>query len=96
VFVLRRTASQATIGLERLARLDAAEGANARAVRLLGAVAVQLPPEPELRRGQPAFDPRTDRDLVALRAALGPEQFAAAWAAGQALSLSEAAAEAME
>jgi hypothetical protein len=39
--------------------------------------------------------PSADEDLSALRAALGEEPFAAAWAAGRALSLDEAIAQAL-
>jgi hypothetical protein len=70
------------------------QGQPERAARLFGATdvlraALGLPVRPADRR-------RYDRDVSAVRAALGAETFAAAWAAGRALSLEQAIAEATE
>jgi hypothetical protein len=70
-----------------------APGQPARAARLLGAAAPHLaagttslhPPDPAAR----------DRTLATVRRALGGAAFAAAWAAGQALSVEQAAARAL-
>jgi predicted ATPase/DNA-binding SARP family transcriptional activator len=80
--------------LEGLAGVAAGQGREERAARLLGAAealrdaggAVILP------HRRPAFE----RLLADVRTALGEEAFAAAWAAGRALSLEEAIALALE
>jgi tetratricopeptide (TPR) repeat protein len=71
-------------GLEFLAWLAAARGQPRRAARLGGAAealreGLDIPLNPD-QRG------RHDRAVQAVRAALGAEDFAAAWAAGRALS----------
>jgi non-specific serine/threonine protein kinase len=80
-------------GLEELARTAAAAARGARAARLLGAAAALREtlgaPQPPHERAD------TERDVAAARAALGEEAWAAALAAGQALSLKEVVAEAL-
>ena len=80
--------------VEGLAGVAGARGAAARATRLWGAAAaaraaLSAPPWPAFRVAHAA-------DVAAARAALGEEAFAAAWAAGQALSLDEASAAALD
>jgi hypothetical protein len=80
--------------LEGVAGVAGAQGQPARAARLFGATdalrgALGIPVRPADRR-------RYDRDVSAVRAALGDETFAAAWAAGRALSLEQAIAEATD
>ncbi len=80
--------------VEGLAGVAEARGAAARATRLWGAAAaaraaLSAPPWPAFRVAHAA-------DVAAARAALGEEAFAAAWAAGQALSLDEASAAALD
>jgi hypothetical protein len=79
--------------LEGLAAVVGA-GQSARAARLLGAadalrrvIATPLPPVER---------PSYEATVTATRVALGEAAFAAAWAAGQALTLEEAVAEALE
>jgi hypothetical protein len=71
-----------------------AQGQPARAARLFGATdtlrtALGIPVRPADRR-------LYDRDMSAVHAALGHERFAAAWAAGRALALEQAIAEATD
>jgi hypothetical protein len=78
----------AAVCLEGMAVLATAAGQAERGARLYGAAATQ-------RQGTfvlNGWDDRVARDrrVAALRAALGEEAFAAAWAAGRALSLEEA------
>jgi len=80
--------------VEGLAGVAGARGAAARAARLWGAAAAAraalgAPPWPAFRAAHAA-------DLAATRTALGEAAFAAAWAAGQALSLDEASAAALD
>jgi hypothetical protein len=80
--------------LEGLARVAAASGEEERGVRLLGSAAarreaLEAPLSPHVRRGN-------EGTLAAARRTLGEAAFAAAWAAGQALSLDEAVAFALE
>jgi predicted ATPase/DNA-binding XRE family transcriptional regulator len=80
--------------LEGLATVAAGTGAPGRAARLLGAAgalreAIGAPLPPVDRPGIEAM-------TAAVRAALGDASFAAAWAAGQRLSATEAVAEALE
>jgi hypothetical protein len=79
--------------LESLARLWTAESHAERAVRLMAAAAglrtaISIPMAPIWRTAH-------QLDVAATRAQLGEEAFAAAWAAGQALTLEQAAAEAV-
>ncbi|MGH2534100.1 MAG: ATP-binding protein [Thermomicrobiales bacterium] len=81
--------------IEGVAVVAAAVGQPARAARLFGAV--------EALRGRaglsfrfPADQIAHERGVAATRAALGEQAFAAAWAAGRALSRDEAMAEALE
>jgi hypothetical protein len=79
--------------LENLALTIAATGEGARAAYLLGAAAalretVGAPPHP---RGQAGME----RTTASAQAALGEEAWAAAFAAGRALTLEEAVAEAL-
>jgi hypothetical protein len=85
------------VGLENLALTAAAAGKGAqaeRAARLLGAAAAlsEAIGAPQVLRGQE----ETERTVAPARAALGEEAWAAAFAAGQALSLEEAIAEALK
>jgi tetratricopeptide (TPR) repeat protein len=74
--------------LAEVARLDGAQGQPRRAVRLLGAVgAIRQAID---RRVTPAERQVEERVLSEARDALGEETFAAAWAAGRAMSLEEA------
>jgi tetratricopeptide (TPR) repeat protein len=76
-----------------LAGLAAAEGQAARAARLFGAVeAVRAAIGSVVL---PAFRAGYDRGMAAARAALDEEAFAAAWAAGQAMTPEEAIADAL-
>jgi hypothetical protein len=66
-------------------------GTAERAVRLFGAAAAVRAPE-----GYPCLEPAlAEAAANRARLALGEEAFAAAWAAGRALSLAEAVAEAL-
>jgi hypothetical protein len=79
--------------LEGLAAVAWAGGAAARAARLCGAAAVARLPDITFT---PACVAGGAEVVAAARAALGEEEFAAAWAAGQALALEEAVALALE
>jgi tetratricopeptide (TPR) repeat protein len=77
-------------GLENTALVATARGQSELATQFAGAAealreAVGMPLGPEQRAGH-------DQALQAMRAALGVEAFAAAWAEGRALSLDEAVA----
>lgn len=80
--------------LEWLAVVAAAERRPARAARLFGAAHVLH----ETTGTSPDDVVRTifDRAVVDVRAALGEEDWAAAWAAGRAMELEEAIAYALE
>jgi tetratricopeptide (TPR) repeat protein len=79
--------------LERLACVAAATGEPERGARLLGGVAAQREalgvPRP------PHEQPEHDRHVASLRACLGEERFAAAWAAGRQMGPEQAVAEAL-
>jgi predicted ATPase len=79
--------------LERLACVAAAAGEPERGARLLGGVAAQREalgvPRP------PHEQPEYDRHVASLRACLGEERFAAAWAAGRQMGPEQAVAEAL-
>ena len=79
--------------MEGLATAVAAQGQAERAVRLLGAAAGLRDLLGSARH--PMDRVAVERAEAALRAALGEEAFAAAWAAGRALSLDEAIYEAL-
>jgi hypothetical protein len=81
------------LGLEGLAEVAAALGYAERAARLCGAVEALRATHGIARR--PANQARYDRAVATARTALGEEVFAAAWAAGQALSVDDAVAEAL-
>jgi hypothetical protein len=94
--ILRPAGEQRGIArvLEGLAGLAAAEDQAERAARLFGAaealraaIGAPLPPGDRVR---------CHRGLALTRAALGEEAFAAAWAAGRAMSLNQATAYALE
>jgi tetratricopeptide (TPR) repeat protein len=80
--------------LEGFAGLAGAQGAGARAAHLFGVVAalrltINLPVSP--------FDqPEYDRDMASIRDQLDDVAFAAAWAAGQAMTLEQAIAFALD
>jgi predicted ATPase/class 3 adenylate cyclase len=80
--------------LEALAAVARAQGQLVRAARLLGAAAALRdthgPPVPPIDQAD------REHQVAALRAAMGEETFATAWAAGGALSLHEAVALALE
>ena len=81
------------IGLEGLAGTAGMAGRGAFAARLLGAAAAL---RAELGTPQPAQEQAdTAQAVMAARAALGEEAWAAAFAAGHALSMEEAIAEAL-
>jgi tetratricopeptide (TPR) repeat protein len=78
--------------LEGLAEVAGAQGHPQRAAQLFGAAE-------RLRDGTPmppADRPERDRSVAAVRAALGEVAFAAAWAAGRAMSLDQAVVHALE
>ena len=80
--------------LEGIGYLAGERGLNEPAIHLFAAAAAVreairsplLPPE----------DSRLDQTLIGLRDALGQEQFATAWTAGQALSLDDVIAEGLQ
>jgi tetratricopeptide (TPR) repeat protein len=80
--------------LEALAAVDQAQGQLLRAARLLGAASTLRethgPPVPPIDRAD------WEQQVAAVRVALGEEAFAAAWAAGRAMSLEEALAFALK
>jgi hypothetical protein len=80
-----------TLGAWGLA--EHAAPAQARAVRLLAAGRTF---HKHIDTYDPEMQRTTDRSLAALRTALGEAVFAVAWAAGQALPLEEAVAEAFD
>jgi hypothetical protein len=75
-----------------LAGVVGAQGERERAARLLGATAAQF--EAIGAAMWPADQIEYQRNVAALRAVLGEAGFAAAWAAGRALTLEQAIAEA--
>jgi tetratricopeptide (TPR) repeat protein len=82
-----------TAAIEGLAGVAGAQGQLERAARLFGAAEV-------LRESTgtplpPAYRAAYERDVTAIRAQLDDDVFAAAWAAGQALTLEQAIAEAL-
>ena len=79
--------------LDGVAGVAAARGQAERAARLHGAAAALR--EQLGATVVPWEHPAHERDLAAVRAALEPEAFAAAWAAGAALPLEAAVAEAL-
>jgi predicted ATPase/class 3 adenylate cyclase len=80
--------------LEHLATTGAASGRSEWVARLLGAVATLREAIGTPRRADEELD--TDVAIAAARAALGEERWGAAYAAGRALSLEEAVAEALD
>jgi predicted ATPase/class 3 adenylate cyclase len=79
--------------LQAFAARAATRGQAERAARLLGAADPLL--ETLGPRFEPALWPPSVRDMSAVRARLGEEASAAAWAAGRALTIEQAVAEAM-
>ena len=79
------------LGLAGVAGLAAEWGQPERAARFFGAAALE---EGGATPIAPAYRATNERDLAAVRATLGEEAFAAAWAAGRALGLEAAMAEA--
>lgn len=75
-----------------LARVALAEGQTRRAVQLFATDGLLA----ELRRESPVDFDDFERDVALARTQLGEEAFAAAWAAGQAMSLDEAVALALQ
>jgi hypothetical protein len=91
----RELADQAAIAasLAGLARIADARGCPERAARLFGAAAVLRSTTSSVL--DPADSDALERHVAAVRAELSVEAFAAAWAAGEALSLDEAIVEAL-
>jgi len=90
--------------LEGFARLSRAQARPERAARLFGAAealreaaSVPKPPRDPIGDPLPPDPPESHgRDVDAVRAALGEEALAAAWAAGRAMTSQEAVAEALK
>jgi predicted ATPase/class 3 adenylate cyclase/uncharacterized protein HemY len=80
------------LSLEAFASLATAQNQLERAARLFGAAEASQ----ELFRLSPADRADHDRDVAAVRAALGEAAFAAAWAAGRAITMEQALAEALD
>jgi hypothetical protein len=80
--------------LEGLAGIALAEGESARAARFLAAA--EAAREGLIFPIVPADHATQLERIAAARAGLGPEAFAAAWAAGRTLPLDQAIAEALE
>jgi hypothetical protein len=92
-FLALGTAVDIAIALELLAKVAAAGEQSERVARLLGAAMTM-----RMQVGAPltqANQEETERETAARRQALGEERWAAAYAAGQALSREEAIAEAL-
>jgi predicted ATPase/class 3 adenylate cyclase len=90
----RRDMPRVAVGLEGLAQVAAAEGDAEEAARLFGTAgalreAIGSPLAPVDRA-------EYDRSVAAVRAVLGEVAFAAAWAAGRAMSLEQATALALQ
>src|SRR5262249_10938159 len=79
--------------LQRLGGLAVAEGQMQRAARLLATGAQQRAATGTVLA--PATQEVIDQDVAAVRAALGAEAFAAAWAAGAVMTLEQAIADAL-
>jgi tetratricopeptide (TPR) repeat protein len=79
--------------LEEWAGLAIIQGQATRAARLLGAAEALR--EAMAQPHQPYLRPFYEQDLAAVRAAMDETALAAAWAAGQALTLEQAVAEAL-
>jgi predicted ATPase/DNA-binding CsgD family transcriptional regulator len=79
--------------LRGLALVAALARQDERAARLFGAAEAL---RESIGAGEPRGDSRVEDALAPARTALGEEAFAAAWAAGRALPLSEAVAEALD
>ena len=87
---------QISLLLEVCGGLDAVQGRAARAVRLFGAAAgLRLRAGIHPRGVLPWPRVHYEQDLAAARAALDEPAFARAWAAGEAMTLEEAAADAL-
>jgi predicted ATPase len=82
------------MGLEGLAATCAAQMAPERAARLYGGAAAIR--EAARFPREPASQPRYDREILAVREALEEHVFAARWAEGQAMTLEQAVAYALE
>jgi hypothetical protein len=85
---------ESAIGLERMAGVAAIQGQAERAARLFGASHAL-----RLRFGNPIWPvirPLYERDLAAVREALGDERFAEEWEKGQAMTLERAIEYALE
>jgi predicted ATPase len=82
------------VALDEWAGLAAAEGRPVRAARLFGAAQALLAAAGLARHAY--LRATYGRDLAATRAALGPTAFDAAWAAGAAMTLEQAVADALE
>ncbi len=83
-----------TIGLDGLAMVAAATRQPLRAARLWGATEALRDVTSEAR--WPVFQRAYDRTLAAARAEISDAEWAAAWAAGRALTVEQAVAEALE
>jgi non-specific serine/threonine protein kinase len=81
------------VSLQAMAAVAAARGQGERTARLLGAANAQL--KAVGARVEPALWDPHERNVSAVRAALGKEAFAAAWAEGRAISLDQAIDEAL-
>ncbi|HUG38093.1 MAG TPA: hypothetical protein VML54_14135 [Candidatus Limnocylindrales bacterium] len=79
--------------LAGLAGAAACTGDHARAARLLGAAEALR--DASGTREMPDWPRANDQDVAAVRAALGDEAFAAAWAEGRAMSMEQAVAYAL-
>jgi predicted ATPase len=83
----------AVAGIERLAVLASADGRSEQAARLFAAAAIIRKSTGAAR--DPSDQPAYDRAVESCRAALGDDAFALVWAAGAALSVQDATAEAL-
>ena len=93
-FLALGTAVDIAIALELLAKVAAAGKQSERAARLLGAAMTM-----RMQVGAPLMEANqeeTERETAAARQVLGEEAWATAYAAGRALSLEEAIAEALD
>jgi tetratricopeptide (TPR) repeat protein len=96
LFTIIKSDSGTAFALEGFRALAVAQGQMERAARLFGAVEATREKIGGIPPPFTFFQPEYDRDVAAVRAALGEEAFTTVWAEGRAMTLEQAVALAQE